>query len=60
MTYYGLQVETTFDQEIQLTGLYAFSEYRIEIRALNLFTEIGRRQPERVSCFTMMGSKSVC
>ena len=49
-------MEMTFDRAVQLTGLYAFTEYRIEIRARNLFTVEGRRRPQRVSCFTMMGS----
>ncbi|XP_065906520.1 proto-oncogene tyrosine-protein kinase ROS-like isoform X3 [Dysidea avara] len=52
-------MEMTFDRAVQLTGLYAFSEYRIQIRAQNSFTVEGNQQPQRVSCFTMMGMPSM-
>ena len=55
-----IQMEMTFDRAVQLTGLYAFSEYRIQIRAQNSFTVEGNQQPQRVSCFTMMGSMLIC
>ena len=54
-------MEMTFDREVQLTGLHAFTQYRIEIRAKNLFTiERRQRPPQPVSCFTMVGSMLIC
>ena len=50
-------VMTTFDQTAKITDLLPFTLYRIQVLATNLFSVIRRKQPDLVSCTTLMNSE---